>query len=431
MNINKITLPINEFKQICENRKKVAGCKKKIDDFTIDVQGADGNSRSVPIEGGCIQSYKDWAESLKDKIEPLKAELLERLKYEIDSLSTDSDSDSDYASSIDENRCRSFCSLFDLGQKDYSDFTEIIATHYWQFQPELVAEIKEISTVFNEAKKLRTELSHIVRFEKPMQAPGFPDSGHPVEINGTIELDYLQNPIRTIHAYAKPAELIESTLVGRGFGTQKIEVKAGFEKIQDTGVVANIIKSKEAGTENKSKIESKDKAAAEEPDMWVQAAKPNSEVMSGNFDDKMNLRDLEYGSTSLHLASQNGDVRTVKDLIESGANIYAETKGLDGGRTALHFAAEKGAVEVIAELLKGLSKEEQLRYTDIFDKRDMSAYDIAINNNNLEAAQSIPRHKIYTTKLRPKPTNFERMTKVITKPFKNITRVLVNINFLH
>ena len=56
------------------------------------------------------------------------------------------------------------------------------------------------------------------------------------------------------------------------------------------------------------------------------------------------------GLPNLQQAAKDGDLKTVRDLINKGANINQRT---DGGRsTALHFAASNDQIETVKELIK-------------------------------------------------------------------------------
>lgn len=58
----------------------------------------------------------------------------------------------------------------------------------------------------------------------------------------------------------------------------------------------------------------------------------------------------KYGKTALHQACQNGQIVTVKVLVEEcGANVNAQTSPKN--KTALHKAAKQGYVDVVAYLL--------------------------------------------------------------------------------
>ena len=57
----------------------------------------------------------------------------------------------------------------------------------------------------------------------------------------------------------------------------------------------------------------------------------------------------QYGSTTLHAASENGHVEVVKILIQAGGNV--NTQRSSDGWTPLHWASSRGHVEVITALL--------------------------------------------------------------------------------
>jgi ankyrin repeat protein len=61
----------------------------------------------------------------------------------------------------------------------------------------------------------------------------------------------------------------------------------------------------------------------------------------------VNLEKLENGMSPLHLAAGNGQVETVKVLVELGADKNAHTAG---GMTPLHMAAVEGHVETVKVL---------------------------------------------------------------------------------
>jgi ankyrin repeat protein len=68
--------------------------------------------------------------------------------------------------------------------------------------------------------------------------------------------------------------------------------------------------------------------------------------------DDVNVRDLRPvigdQTTALHLAALDGDVSLVRELIEHGADINAQT---GAGQTALWYACYSGNVDAIKELL--------------------------------------------------------------------------------
>mmetsp|Transcript_23251 Transcript_23251/g.45124 ORF Transcript_23251/g.45124 Transcript_23251/m.45124 type:complete len:93 (-) Transcript_23251:56-334(-) len=61
------------------------------------------------------------------------------------------------------------------------------------------------------------------------------------------------------------------------------------------------------------------------------------------------------GQTPLHFAANNGEIESIKCLIENGAEKEAKD---NDGRTPLHVAAEAGKMEVVKCLLElGAGKE--------------------------------------------------------------------------
>merc|ERR1712029_1119195 len=66
------------------------------------------------------------------------------------------------------------------------------------------------------------------------------------------------------------------------------------------------------------------------------------------------------GKTALLLASENGHVGIIRELLDRGANIDAQNKY---GLTALHVAANKNHLDVVKELLdRGANIEAQDKY---------------------------------------------------------------------
>lgn len=55
---------------------------------------------------------------------------------------------------------------------------------------------------------------------------------------------------------------------------------------------------------------------------------------------------MQNGLNALHLASKDGHVAVVQELLKRGANVDAATKK---GNTALHIASLAGQEEVVSE----------------------------------------------------------------------------------
>lgn len=58
---------------------------------------------------------------------------------------------------------------------------------------------------------------------------------------------------------------------------------------------------------------------------------------------------MQNGLNALHLASKDGHVAVVQELLKRGANVDAATKK---GNTALHIASLAGQEEVVSEWKK-------------------------------------------------------------------------------
>lgn len=77
-----------------------------------------------------------------------------------------------------------------------------------------------------------------------------------------------------------------------------------------------------------------------------------------------------YGRTPLHEATANGKEKVVVLLLESGANLYAETHE---GQTALHIAARYDQSALIVFLLSQVSTHAPPWDVDKLDKKLLSA----------------------------------------------------------
>merc|ERR1712029_341812 len=67
-----------------------------------------------------------------------------------------------------------------------------------------------------------------------------------------------------------------------------------------------------------------------------------------------------YGRTALHWAAWENHLDIVKELLERGANIEAQGGNYDSGRTALHLAAWGTHPDIVKELLnRGANIEAQ------------------------------------------------------------------------
>ena len=77
-----------------------------------------------------------------------------------------------------------------------------------------------------------------------------------------------------------------------------------------------------------------------------------------NFD--VHARD-DYGWNVLHKAAQSGDLELLQYFIETGSNIFSETKY---SQNSLHLAAEKGHLKICRELLQNYNFDIHARDDD-------------------------------------------------------------------
>lgn len=84
------------------------------------------------------------------------------------------------------------------------------------------------------------------------------------------------------------------------------------------------------------------------------------------------------GSNSIHIACLYGDIKKIKEFLNSGVNINSKDFS---NRTPLMYAAEDGATEIIDYLLKNGANINEI------DIRGESALIIALKNHNINAAK--------------------------------------------
>lgn len=84
------------------------------------------------------------------------------------------------------------------------------------------------------------------------------------------------------------------------------------------------------------------------------------------------------GSDSIHIACLYGDIRKIKEFLNSGVNINSKDFS---NKTPLMYAAEDGAIEIIDYLLKNGANINDI------DIRGESALIIALKNHNIKAAK--------------------------------------------
>lgn len=84
------------------------------------------------------------------------------------------------------------------------------------------------------------------------------------------------------------------------------------------------------------------------------------------------------GSNSIHIACLYGDIKKIKEFLNSGVNINSKDFS---NRTPLMYAAEDGATEILGYLLKNGANINEI------DIRGESALIIALKNHNINAAK--------------------------------------------
>ena len=84
------------------------------------------------------------------------------------------------------------------------------------------------------------------------------------------------------------------------------------------------------------------------------------------------------GSNSIHIACLYGDIKKIKEFLNSGVNINSKDFS---NRTPLMYAAEDGATEILSYLLKNGANINEI------DIRGESALIIALKNHNINAAK--------------------------------------------
>ena len=69
------------------------------------------------------------------------------------------------------------------------------------------------------------------------------------------------------------------------------------------------------------------------------------------------------GASALYIASQNGHIEVVRELIAKGAHIDMQE---NTGESALYIASQNGHIEVVRELIaKGAQIDMQTKYWSI------------------------------------------------------------------
>ena len=84
------------------------------------------------------------------------------------------------------------------------------------------------------------------------------------------------------------------------------------------------------------------------------------------------------GSNSIHIACLYGDIKKIKEFLNSGVNINSKDFS---NKTPLMYAAEDGAIEILNYLLKNGANINDI---DIMGE---SALIIALKNHNIKAAK--------------------------------------------
>ena len=84
------------------------------------------------------------------------------------------------------------------------------------------------------------------------------------------------------------------------------------------------------------------------------------------------------GSDSIHIACLYGDIKKIREFLNSGVNINSKDFS---NKTPLMYAAEDGAIEILDYLLKNGANINDI------DIRGESALMIALQNHNIRAAK--------------------------------------------
>ena len=84
------------------------------------------------------------------------------------------------------------------------------------------------------------------------------------------------------------------------------------------------------------------------------------------------------GSDSIHIACLYGDIKKIREFLNSGVNINSKDFS---NKTPLMYAAEDGAIEILDYLLKNGANINDI------DIRGESALMIALKNHNIRAAK--------------------------------------------